>query len=71
MMIRTALQLLALAPAWQWMEGQTMSNSFVMKRPEPTNLSIYLDGWKAFKVVYKGETVTIDPQELFDALKEA
>ena len=52
---REALQqLVTFAPAWRY--------------EQETNLTIHLN-WKSVVVIRNGETVTIDPQELFDALK--
>jgi len=65
MLRRTALQLLALAPAWQL--GWT-TNNIATFEPWPNKLLIALD-WTSIEVRRGKETIIIDPQELFDALK--
>ena len=36
---------------------------------QPKSLAFVLDHWTTVRVTYKGETVVIDPKEMFDAMK--
>jgi len=61
---RSALQLLALVPAWQLTAGPDR----MLKLDRSHELVVHLD-WTSIEIRRGKETIAIDPQELFDALK--
>jgi hypothetical protein len=52
------------------MARRTTAGTYTGLKHSPAHLIIPLDQWASFSISYRGETVTIPVQEVFDTLKE-
>ena len=68
---RVALQAIAACAATyvSGASGQVRDEVIVSREQLPISFYLALDQMKEFRITFKGETVTISAQELFDALK--